>query len=214
MYGSYSLFPQQVIILVILEFFYFTASHGAHHSICEGRQLSVVTQCIAIHHPGAHFFFRHQTESFHSVNHIIERPTLRERSIAMSADSHIGTILISVVNGKHLRKIIFSLSHTKQFRFQESHGRVAPASTCPVLILNGCNRVFLYCCKNETFFFFSLFFLCSNICCRERTSQHQAGNNKFLHLLFSIILAIIHFDANVRVLFLFSILLQLMILQL
>ena len=56
--------------------------------------------------------------------------------------------------------------------------------------------------------------LCSNICCRERTSQHQAGNNKFLHLLFSIILAIIHFDANVRVLFLFSILLQLMILQL
>ena len=133
--------------------------------------------------PGAHFFFRHQTESFHSVNHIIERPTLRERSIAMSADSHIGTILISVVNGKHLRKIIFSLSHTKQFRFQESHGRVAPASTCPVLILNGCNRVFLYCCKMKPSSFSPSFLVLQHLLQRTHkpaSSRQQQVSSSFV----------------------------------
>ena len=50
--------------------------NGCHYGIRYGCQFGVVAQRVAIHNARTHFLFGHQTESFHTINYIVERTAL------------------------------------------------------------------------------------------------------------------------------------------
>ena len=68
----------------------------------------------------------------------------RDSYVVLSAVYH------GVVYDEHLGKVVFSFAHAQQLAFQETEAGEAPTRTGTVLVLNGCNRVFLNSGKDES----------------------------------------------------------------
>ena len=88
----------------------------------------------------------------------------------MSAHGLVGTVEISIVYDVHLREVILALAHAEQLSLEESHGRVAPAGTGTILILNRGNGVLLHGGEYESLILFRI--LC------ESTEGHQTSERK------------------------------------
>ena len=138
-----------------------------------GRTAQMVAECIAVHDAGGHYFFGNQSEAVHSVDHVVERASLRERYVAVHADGGFCAVHIRLFGEIHFGEIVGSLPHAEQFRFQKAHGGVAPTGAGPVLIFYGGNRIGFYGGEDEAFFLRFLFLFLS-----EGTDAYQSDRDE------------------------------------
>ena len=127
---------------------------GDSLDVCfHGREeVGEVEQRVAIGGDGVgHYAFGDKTIALHAEDGVIERTTLAEACVTMSADIAVGTVGVGLAYEERLAQVDVLLAGVllQHLALQECKSRVAPAGTGVVLVLDAGNGVLQHCGEHE-----------------------------------------------------------------
>ena len=132
--------------------------NGFHIGFKSGPELGEVEQAVAVREFGiGHHAFGSETVVLHAVDSVIERATLRKTGVTVGAHIAVGTVGIGFRHQKRLAKVELLWVETgvlaEGFAFEESKGRIGPAGTRVILVLDAGHGVGHNSGEDERIFF-------------------------------------------------------------
>ena len=122
----------------------FALEHTVQHAFEHGLHLTVVIAFLPGQKPAIHLLW-HDPRQAYGPQNIVSQAPLPKIGLALSQDIVSRLVLINSPHSKHLRQIMLSLAHTKQFRLQKGSRGKAPAGTRPVLAFDtGMAAIFIH----------------------------------------------------------------------